>query len=80
MSRANLSLKLNGHRTFTLPEVERLAAALDTTPQDLIARTERRGSLEEQTASRAGYAIQDAASGAVILQARRVDRDGSDEE
>lgn len=80
MSRASLSLKLNGHRAFTLPEVERLAAALGTTPQNLIARTERRGSLEEQTASRAGYAIQDAASGSVILQARRVDRDGGDEE
>lgn len=32
MSRASLSLKLNGRRDMTLPEVERLAAALGTTP------------------------------------------------
>ena len=38
MSRASLSLKLNGHRAFTLPEVERLAAALGTTPQEVVSR------------------------------------------
>ena len=78
MSRASLSLKLNGHRAFTLPEVERLAAALGTTPKALIVRAEQRGSVEEQTPSHAGYEIQDAASGSIILQARRVDWDGGD--
>ena len=45
MSHASLSLKLNGRRDMTLPEVERLAAALGTTPQDLIARAERTDAL-----------------------------------
>lgn len=78
MSRASLSLKLNDRRAFTLPEIERIAAALGTTPQDLIARAERRRDIEEQTTSPAGYAIQDKASGSIILQARRVDWDGGD--
>lgn len=80
MSRASLSLKLNGRRDMTLPEVERLAAALGTTPQDLIARAERTDALAVPDDSSVGYAIQDAASGSVILQARRVDWDGGDEE
>lgn len=78
MSRASLSLKLNGRRDMTLPEVERLAAALGTTPQDLIARAERTDALAVPDDSSVGYAIQDAASGSVILQARRVDWDGGD--
>lgn len=80
MSRASLSLKLNGRRDMTLPEVERLAAALGTTPQDLIARAERTGALAPSDDSSDGYAIQDKASGAIIMQARRVDWDGGDEE
>lgn len=80
MSRASLSLKLNGHRDMTLPEVERLAAALGTTPQDLIARAERTDALAAPNDSSDGYVIQDAASGSIILQARRVDWDGGDEE
>lgn len=78
MSRASLSLKLNGRRDMTLPEVERLAAALGTTPQDLIARAERTDALAVPDDSSVGYAIQDKASGSVILQARRVDWDGGD--
>lgn len=78
MSRASLSLKLNDRRAFTLPEIERIAAALGTTPQDLIARAERRKALEEQAKSPAGYEIQDAESKSVILQARRVDWEGGD--
>ena len=78
MSRASLSLKLNGHRNMTLPELERLAAALGTTPQDLIARAERTAALAAPDDSSDGFAIQDAASGSVILQARHVDWDGGD--
>lgn len=80
MSRASLSLKLNGHRDMTLSEVERLATALGTTPQDLIARAERTEALAVPDDSSVGYAIRDKASGSVILQARRVDWDGGDEE
>lgn len=63
MSRASLSLKLNGRRDMTLSEVERLAAALGTTLQDLIARAERTDALAVPDDSSVGYAIQDAASG-----------------
>jgi len=80
MSRASLSLKLNGRRNMTLPELERLAAALGTTPQDLIARAERTDALAASDDSSDGFTIQDKASGSVILQARRVDWDGSDKE
>ena len=78
MSRASLSLKLNDRRAFTLPEIERIAAALGTTPQDLIARAEQRKALEEQEKSPAGYEIKDSASGSIILQAHRVDWEGGD--
>lgn len=78
MSRASLSLKLNGRRDMTLPEVERLAAALSTTPQDIITRAERNAALAAPDDSSDGYAIQDATSGSIILQARRVDWDGGD--
>lgn len=78
MSRASLSLKLNGRRDMTLPEVERLAAALGTTPQDLIARAERTDALTAPDDSSDGFAIQDKRSGSIILQARRVDWDGGD--
>lgn len=80
MSRASLSLKLNGRRNMTLPELERLAAALGTTPQDLIARAERTDELAASDDSSDGFTIQDKASGSVILQARRVDWDGGDKE
>nr|DAX84794.1 MAG TPA: Helix-turn-helix XRE-family like protein [Caudoviricetes sp.] len=78
MSRASLSLKLNGRRDMTLPEVERLAAALGTTPQDLIARAERTDALAAPDDSSDGFAIQDKRSGSIILQASRVDWDGGD--
>ena len=78
MSRASLSLKLNEHRNMTLPELARLAAALGTTPQDLIARAERTDALAASDDSSDGFTIQDKASGSVILQARRVDWDGGD--
>lgn len=80
MSRASLSLKLNEHRNMTLSELERLAAALGTTPQDLIARAERTDALAASDDSSDGFTIQDKASGSVILQARRVDWDGGDAE
>ena len=78
MSRASLSLKLNDRRAFTLPEIERIAAALGTTPQDLIARAERRRDLEEHVTSPAEYEIKDLKSGSIVLQARHVDWDGGD--
>lgn len=78
MSRASLSLKLNGRRDMTLPEVERLAAVLGTTPQDLIARAERTDALAAAVDSSDGFEIQDKRSGVVVLQARRVDWEGGD--
>lgn len=78
MSRASLSLKLNGRRDMTLPEVERLAAALGTTPQDLIARAERTDALAAPDDSSDGFAIQDKRSSVVLLEAHRVDWDGGD--
>ena len=74
MSRASLSLNLNG----TLPEVERLAAALGTTPQDLIARAEWSTALTAPDDSSVGFTVQDKVSGSIILQVRRVDWDGGD--
>lgn len=78
MSRASLSLKLNGRRDMTLTEVERLAAVLGTTPQDLIARAERTDALAAAVDSSDGFEIQDKRSGVVVLQARRVDWEGGD--
>ena len=78
MSRASLSLKLNGRRDMTLPEVERLAAALGTTPQDLIVRAERTDALAAEVDSSDGFEIQDKASGSIIPQARRIDWEGGD--
>lgn len=78
MSRASLSLKLNGRRDMTLTEVERLAAVLGTTPKDLIARAERTDALAAAVDSSDGFEIQDKRSGVVVLQARRVDWEGGD--
>ena len=79
MSRASVSLKLNGHRDMTLSELERLAAVLGTTPKALIVRAERTGPLAAVGNSSDRFTIQDKASGAVILQSRLVDGDGGDE-
>lgn len=79
MSRASVSLKLNGHRDMTLSEVERLAAALGTTPKVLIMRAARTGPLAAEGNSSDRFTIKDKASGAVILQSRLVDGDGGDE-
>lgn len=79
MSRASVSLKLNEHRDMTLSEVERLAAALGTTPKALIVRAERTGPLAAVGDSSDRFTIQDKASGAVILQSRLVGGDGGDE-
>ena len=46
---------------------------------DVEAQTDQITNADEGTSSD-GYAIQDAASGSIILQARRVDWDGGDEE
>lgn len=78
MSRASLSLKLNERRDLTLPEVERLAAVLGTSVRELLDQVERSAALAAPDDSSDGFTIQDAASGSIILQARRVDWEGGD--
>ena len=79
MSRASVSLKLNGRRDMTLSEVERLAAVLGTTPKALIVRAERTGALAAVGDSSDGSPSRARRRGAVILQSRLVDGDGGDE-
>lgn len=84
LSRTTLARKLSGESDFTLGEIATISAALGyETPSrfmaDVEARTDQIANADEGT-SPDGYAIQDAASGSIILQARRVDWDGGDEE
>ena len=78
-------------RSISVDELQAFAAALDVPASELVKRTEdtgKRGARADQIAralavpddSSDGYAIQDAASGSIILQACRVDWDGGDEE
>ena len=69
MSRASLSLKRNGHRDLTLPEVERLAAVLGASVRELLDRAEHTAETAPAPEKSRGYAIADKASGVVILQA-----------
>ena len=80
LSRTTLARKLSGESDFTLGEIATISAALGyETPSRFMADVEARSNADEAPSSD-GYAIQDAASGSIILQARRVDWDGGDEE
>lgn len=69
-------------RSISVDELQAFAAALDVPASELVRRTEE----TERSGARGGddptesdgFAIQDKASGLVILQARRVDWDGGD--
>lgn len=76
LKRPYISLRLNGHRGFNAVDLDKIGRALGTPAWELMYRA--RGG--DDTAKSDGYAIQDAASGSIILQARRVDWDGGDEE
>lgn len=75
IGRQTFSRKLNGHVEFSLSELTRLAEVLGTTVADLMCRADQ---IVNEAVSSDGFAIQDAASGAIVLQARRVDWDGGD--
>ena len=75
IGRQTLSRKLNGHVEFSLSELTRLAEVLGTTVADLMCRADQ---IVNEGVSSDGFAIQDKVSGSIILQARRVDRDGGD--
>lgn len=76
LKRPYISLRLNGHRGFNAVDLDKIGLALGTPAWELMYRA--RGG--EEVASSDGYAIQDAASGSIILQARHVDWDGGDAE
>lgn len=54
------------------------AYAFDRAYIEQLAQEERRPALAAKKAGEAGYAIQDEASGAILLEARHVDLDGGD--
>lgn len=81
IGRQTFSRKLNGHADFSVSELARLAGILDTTVADLMQRADQiANALAAPDDPSDGFTIQDKASGAIILQARRVDWDGGDEE
>lgn len=75
IGRQTFSRKLNGHVEFSLSELTRLAEILGTTVADLMCRADQ---IVNEAVSSDGFAIQDKASGSIILQARHVDWDGGD--
>lgn len=75
IGRQTFSRKLNGHVEFSRSELTRLAEVLGTTVVDLMCRADQ---IVNESVSSDGFAIQDKASGSIILQARRVDWDGGD--
>lgn len=80
LKRPYISLRLNGHRGFTVVDLDKIGGALGTPAWELMyrARAEQSAELAATDASSDGFAIQDKASGSVILQARRVDWEGGD--
>lgn len=74
LKRPYISLRLNGHRGFNAVDLDKIGLALGTPAWELMYRAR----CVDDTAKSDGFAIQDAASGSIILQARRVDWDGGD--
>lgn len=74
------------NRSISVDELQAFADALDIPASELVKRTEEKGKRRargrEDTAAsvrdRGGYAIQDEASGVVLLEARHFDLDGGD--
>lgn len=71
IGRQTFSRKINGRGDFSVSELTRLADFLGTTIVDLMQRAEQIAHAGDAPTSD-GYAIKDERSGAVILQARRV--------
>lgn len=76
LKRPYISLRLNGHRGFNAVDLDKIGLALGIPAWELMYRA--RGGDDADKSD--GFAIQDKASGSIILQARRVDWDGGDEE
>lgn len=74
LKRPYISLRLNGHRGFNAVDLDKIGLALGTPAWELMYRARGGG----DAAKSEGYAIQDKASGSIILQARHVDWDGGD--
>lgn len=73
IGRQTLSRKLNGHVDFSISELTAIANFLGTTVAELIRRADQISANGQGEASSEGFAIQDEASGAIILEARRID-------
>ncbi len=71
IGRQTFSRKINGRGDFSVSELTCLADFLGTTIIDLVQRAEQIAHAGDAPTSD-GYAIKDERSGAVILQARRV--------
>ena len=82
LKRPYLSLRLNGHRGFNADDLDRIGRVLDVPGWELMYRARGReataSAVGAPTRDRGGYAIQDEASGVVLLEARHVDLDGGD--
>ena len=84
ISRTAFARKLSGETEFTLADMQKIASSLGyDSVSAMLSDAEQRYADEAAAsalagASPAGYEIQDAESGSVILQARRVDWEGGD--
>lgn len=84
ISRTTFARKLSGETEFTLADVQKIASSLGyDSVAAMLSDAEQRCAGEAAASALAdtspdGYEIQDAESGSVILQARRVDWDGGD--
>ncbi|WP_048726299.1 helix-turn-helix domain-containing protein [Kytococcus sedentarius] len=82
LKRPYLSLRLNGHRGFNAADLDRIGRVLDVPGWELMYRA-RGGevpasSVGSPARDSGGYAIQDEASGVVLLEGRHVALDGGD--
>lgn len=82
LKRPYISLRLNGHRGFNADDLDKIGRVLYVPGWELMYRArggEVPASLVDAPARGAGgYAIQDEASGVILLEARHVDLDGGD--
>mgnify|MGYP001732051426 CR=1 FL=1 len=76
IGRQTLSRKLNGHVDFSVSELTAIANFLGTTVAELMRRADQISANGQGEASSEGFAIQDEASGTVVLQARHIDLGG----
>lgn len=84
ISRTTFARKLSGETEFTLADMQKIASSLGYDSVSAMLSDAEQRCVDEAAASAlagaspAGYEIQDAASGSIILQARHVDWDGGD--